>query len=102
MVGDGAQSMEDCPLLALTLALHLQGRAGADGARGMPGEPGVKVKAEPLSDAELPAPSEPVCFLGMSEFPRSPHKVALPTQDTIGKGGVRKGLGPHLGILSSS
>lgn len=31
-------------LLALTLPLHLQGRAGADGARGMPGEPGVKVK----------------------------------------------------------
>lgn len=30
-------------LLALTLALHPQGRAGADGARGMPGEPGVKV-----------------------------------------------------------
>lgn len=31
-------------LLVLIHALHPQGRAGADGARGMPGEPGVKVK----------------------------------------------------------
>lgn len=43
VVGDGAQSVEDCPLLVLTFPLSLQGRAGADGARGMPGEPGVKV-----------------------------------------------------------
>lgn len=38
-------------LPALTHALLPQGRAGADGARGMPGEPGVKVACLPSWDA---------------------------------------------------
>ncbi|KAK2509090.1 hypothetical protein MC885_010568 [Smutsia gigantea] len=42
-VGDGGQSVEDhAPACSWTPRMHLQGRAGADGARGMPGEPGVK------------------------------------------------------------
>lgn len=39
----GCRGWRAGPLLALTPPLHPQGRAGADGARGMPGEPGVKV-----------------------------------------------------------
>lgn len=68
------------PLFALTLPLHRQGRAGADGARGMPGEPGVKVTG--MGPSLLPVTSSPIskliCFLGMAKFPRFPHEVAPP------------------------
>lgn len=59
-------------LLALTHALHPQGRAGADGARGMPGEPGVKVTCLP--------PGTPV-----SALPTRGARQSLLIQDS-GKG----------------